>query len=254
MEAIMKQHITLIPLNAQNLVLPIQYNHMIQAMIYNTLDADLGRFLHEKGFNVKKRTFKMFSFSRLMGNYTLNQKEQKISFEGPVNLTISSPYDDFCNSIASGILLKEQVRLGSVLMKVKEVTFEKEIVDTNQIKVNTLSPMVVYSTFFRSDGRKYTCYFQPGEKEHADILESNIRKKYSAFYNEEPPEGCINLKSLGKTRLSVVNYKGTIIKGYSGKFILQGPIPLLQMALDVGLGSKNSQGFGCIKYIKQKRR
>lgn len=250
MEVTMKQHISLIPSNAKNLVLPIQYNHIVQAMIYNSVDADLGQFLHEKGFQVEKRTFKMFAFSRLIGKYNIDKKSQKIYFEGPVTLTISSPYEEFCNSIASGLLLKQQVMLGNTQMKVQEVIFEKEVVDADEIRIITLSPIVIYSTFFRSDGRRYTCYFQPGEKEHGAILDNNIRKKFSAFYDKEPPEGNMFMKSLGRTKLSVINYKSTVIKGYSGKFILSGPIPLLQMALDAGLGSKNSQGFGCIKLIK----
>lgn len=246
----MKQHISLIPSNAKNLVLPIQYNHIVQAMIYNLIDADLGQFLHEKGFQVERRTFKMFAFSRLRGNYNIDKKSQKIYFEGPITLTVTSPYEEFCNSIATGLLLKQRVMLGNTQMKVQEVIFEKEVVDADEIRIITLSPMVVYSTFFRPDGRKYTCYFQPGEKEHDVILDNNIRKKYSAFYEKAPPEGNMVIKSLGRTRLSVINYKGTVIKGYSGRFILSGPTPLLQMALDAGIGSKNSQGFGCIKLIK----
>jgi len=45
----------------------------------------------------------------------------------------------------------------------------------------------------------------------------------------------------------LINYKNTIIKGYSGKMVVTGPIELLQMAVDAGLGSKNGQGFGCVE-------
>jgi len=31
-----------------------------------------------------------------------------------------------------------------------------------------------------------------------------------------------------------------------GNILLRGPSALLQLALDAGIGSKNSQGFGCI--------
>ena len=36
------------------------------------------------------------------------------------------------------------------------------------------------------------------------------------------------------------------IKGWEGRFKLKGPKELLQVALDCGLGAKNSLGFGCI--------
>ena len=31
---------------------------------------------------------------------------------------------------------------------------------------------------------------------------------------------------------------------------MTGPQPLLQMAVDCGLGSKKSQGFGCVEVVK----
>lgn len=70
----MKEIITFYPIDSDKVVLPIQYNHMVQGMIYSILDAELAYFLHEKGFQNQKRTFKMFSFSRLKGSYTLDKK------------------------------------------------------------------------------------------------------------------------------------------------------------------------------------
>ncbi len=50
-------------------------------------------------------------------------------------------------------------------------------------------------------------------------------------------------------RMKIINYKDTIIKGYTGKLRLSGPKELLQLAVDGGIGSKNSQGFGCVEVI-----
>lgn len=246
----MRQHIRFIPKDKQILSLPINYNHMVQAMIYNSLDNDIAEFLHEKGFEHGKRSFKMFTFSRIIGNYSIDKSRGKIIFKGPISLIVSSPYDAFCNSLANGLLLNSQVRLGNNEMKVTDITLEKDIVDDEEIKINTLSPIVVYSTLFRPDGRKYTCYFEPGENDFDEIMANNLRKKYKAFYEMEPPEGQIILKPMRQPRLSVVNYKNTVIKGYSGRFILSGPAPLLQIAVESGLGSKNSQGFGCVRVVK----
>jgi len=44
-----------------------------------------------------------------------------------------------------------------------------------------------------------------------------------------------------------VKYKGTVIKGWMGIYRLKGAVSLLKMALDAGLGAKNSQGFGCVE-------
>jgi CRISPR-associated endoribonuclease Cas6 len=191
----------------------------------------------------------MFTFSRLIGNYTLDKKDGKIIFKGPILLTISSPFDEFCNSIASSLLLNKVINLGNSDVEIEQVTFEKDIVKDNKIKICSLSPIVLYSTLFRPDGRKYTCYFQPGENDYNKLLENNLKKKYMAFYKQEITDGEVKIACLNQPRLSIINYKNTIIKGYTGTFILSGPIPLLQIAVDSGLGSKNSQGFGCVKIL-----
>lgn len=246
----MKQQIYFKPINRNFLVLPIQYNHMIQGMIYDSLKAELADFLHEKGFSNEKRSFKMFTFSRLIGDYTIDKNKEKIIFNDALSLVISSPYEEFCSSLATGLLVKKSIRLGDTELEVVQSIMEKETVKCEEIRIQTLSPIVAYSTFLRPDGRKYTCYFEPGESYYNELIENNLRKKYEAFYKEDAPEGGIMVKALHKPKLSVINYKQTIIKGYSGKYALTGPMPLLQMAVDSGLGSKNSQGFGCIELIK----
>ena len=48
------------------LVLPINYNHIIQAVIYRTLSVmpDYTDFLHNRGYSSGHRQYKMFQFSR----------------------------------------------------------------------------------------------------------------------------------------------------------------------------------------------
>ena len=246
----MRQQIYFLPEGGETLTLPIHYNHIVQAMIYDSLDDDIAYFLHEKGFIHGKRTFKMFTFSRLTGTYSINKKEGKITFTGPVSLVVTSPYSNFCNSLANGLLLKSNVRLGNTKMKVTDITLEKDLIDDKEIRIRTLSPIVVYSTLLRPDGRKYTCYFEPGEKDFDEIMQNNLRKKYKAFHEADPSTGNVSIAPLRQPKLSIINYKNTVIKGYSGTFTLSGPAPLLQIAVESGLGSKNSQGFGCVRVIK----
>lgn len=246
----LRQQIYFLPEDGQTLTLPIHYNHMVQAMIYNSLDEDIAHFLHDKGFIHGKRSFKMFAFSRLMGKYYIDKKEGKITFIGPVSLIVTSPYSNFCNSLANGLLLKSNIRLGTSKVQVTDISLEKDLIDDEKIKIRTLSPIVVYSTLLRPNGRKYTCYFEPGEKDFDEIMENNLRKKYKAFYETNAPDGNISITPLRQPKLSIINYKNTTIKGYSGKFILSGPASLLQIAVESGLGSKNSQGFGCVRLVK----
>lgn len=232
------------------IVLPIQYNHIVQAAIYNSIDADLAVFLHEKGFVDGNRSFKLFAVSLLQGVFQINKERKSISFKDTVQLTVSSPVDVFCQSLANTLLKRGFIRLGETQVPVEKVYAQKLKVEKEMVRLKTLSPVVLYSTLLRPDGRKYTCYFQPGEPDYARLLNSNLQKKFKAFYGTEPPEAAVVVNPWGRQKMHIVNYKGTIIKGYSGILRLSGPIPLLQLAVDSGLGGKNAQCFGCVEFAE----
>ncbi|MHB1127780.1 MAG: CRISPR-associated endoribonuclease Cas6 [Bacillota bacterium] len=227
----------------------MHYNHIIQGAIYNSIDAELAAFLHEQGYIDGKRTFKMFAFSRLRGLYAIDKQLNSIKFTGEIRIIVSSPIDEFCNSLVNTLLTRGSIRLGETELVVEKVYAQQFKVEKEEVPLRTLSPVVLYSTLLRPDGRKYTCYFQPGEPDYDRLLNSNLQKKYRALYRAEPPAGEIRAKALGRQGMNIVNFKGIIIKGYSGNILLTGPIPLLQLAVDGGLGGKNAQGFGCVELI-----
>ena len=55
----------------ENIRLPIHYNYLIQSLIYHSLDEEFAEFLHDQGYEVEKRKFKLFNFSRLLGQYEM---------------------------------------------------------------------------------------------------------------------------------------------------------------------------------------
>lgn len=227
--------------------LPIHYNHIVQAAIYSSIDDGMAAFLHNKGYTFEKRVFKMFSFSQLNGHYILDKNNGKIFFRDEISLTITSPLKEFCQSLVNVLLSRGSMRLGLSEVQMEKVYAEKLRIQGDAAKILVLSPVVLYSTLLRPEGRKYTCYYQPGDPDYNELLDKNLRKKFQSFYGNEPPVGKVSAAPLGRQRMHIVNYRNTIIKGYSGKLTLTGPQPLLQLAVDAGLGGKNSQGFGCIK-------
>lgn len=243
-------HIDFTLRSKSNLEVPITYNHMVQAAVYNAIEPQLASFLHEQGYSSCNRIFKLFAFSRLSGKFQINKARNTISFSEDVKLTISSPVEEFCQSIANGLLTRGRIQLGHNAAEVEKIMVKKFVADQERIILRTLSPIVVYSTLLRPDGRKYTCYYQPGEPDYDELVGNNLRKKYQAFYGQKAPPGEVKVKKLGQMRLHVVSYKDTVIKGYSGRLVLTGPRELLQMAVDAGLGSKNSQGFGCVEVLR----
>ena len=246
----MKIHIELsLHTGTGSIEIPIHYNHIVQGAIYHSIDKELAAFLHDKGFTSGSRTFRMFSFSGLYGQFSMNRVKKTIAFTGRVKLTISSPVDEFCQSVVSTLLTRGSLTLNDFLLEVQQVQIKKMAVTGETVLLQTLSPIVLYSTLLRADGRKYTCYFQPRDPDYEQLLGENLRKKYQAIYNEKPPLGEITVKPVGEQKLKIINYKGFIIKGYAGRIRLEGPQPLLQMAVDGAVGGKNSQGFGCVKVV-----
>lgn len=230
-----------------DIVLPTHYNHILQGFIYNNINADLAEFLHEKGYILKNRNFKLFTYSNILTKGQV--KNSKLFFGKNVEWVVKSPIPEFINSFGTYILQKDDLRLGNNKVTINQTLLSKQKVECEEIAVKTLSPIVAYSTFAKENGSKYTCYFSPHENDFSRIIKENIIKKYTAFYGDLGKDVEFTIQQISNVNLNIVYYKDFLIKGYSGKFKIRGDKRLLELALDAGVGSKNSQGFGCIQQI-----
>ncbi|SET13032.1 CRISPR-associated endoribonuclease Cas6 [Anaerobranca gottschalkii] len=231
--------------------LPIQYNHIVQGFIYENLADEVFRFfIHDEGFEFNKRKFKLFTFSKILGKFVIDKIGNRIIFQSPIKLVISSPIDKFINEFGKALLEKDKFYLGKNNIQISKIEVVNKGNFSDNVKIRTLSPIVIYSTV-EENGKKRTIYHKPGDESFTLLIRRNIEKKYQLLYKKEPPTDDFEIKAanLEKIRLAVINYKNTIIKGYSGDFILKGNPELISLAYDVGLGSKNSQGFGLFDFV-----
>ncbi|UFJ39861.1 CRISPR-associated endoribonuclease Cas6 [Brevibacillus humidisoli] len=226
--------------------LPVHYNHMIQAAIYRNLSPEFASFLHNQGYVIDKRRFPLFVFSRMIGSYTYVPSQKILRFQAPAYLFISSPVSQFIHDMAQ-IFLRDGIQLGRQQLRVTEVETSSINVEQDEIKVQTLSPVVAYSTLLRPDGRKYTLYFPPRTSDFKRIVSENLVRKAKLIYGEETEFEPIDIQEIGTHKKHVTFYKSTVIEAYSGRFHLRGDQRLLQTAVDTGLGSKNSMGFGMVR-------
>lgn len=232
----------------RDIILPISYNHIIQGFIYKNIDKNLANFLHSEGYINKNRTFKLFTFSRILNKGKIEGKS--FNFGKEIEIIISSILDKFCKSIANTMLQSEELYLGRNIVKASQIEIINEKIEKDEITISTLSPIVTYSTFIRENGKKYTCYFEPKEVDFKRIVSENLIRKYNALYNKNLAfEEGVQVLPIGDHKMNIIYYKDFLIKGYSGRFKIIGDKKLLQLATDVGLGSKNSQGFGCIQIL-----
>ncbi|MDQ0285544.1 CRISPR-associated endoribonuclease Cas6 [Desulfofundulus luciae] len=229
--------------------IPVHYGTLLQGLIYHQMQNPVLRtYLHEQGFVLEKRRFKLFTFSRLMGRAVRYDRDSgRLIYTPPLKLVICSPIPFILQELGTGFLRQGQVRLGDVRLEVKEMSAASPRVQTQPVRVRMLSPVVVYSTMESQDGRSYTYYYAPFEPRFTELVGANLVKKHLLIHGRPAPLDGFSIlpAALEERDLKITRYKDIIIKGWMGDYLLQGDPHLLQVALDAGLGAKNSQGYGC---------
>ncbi len=236
------------------LILPIHYNHLVQSMIYASLEVALAHWLHEKGFPYRKRKFKLFTFSRILACKTkFLRKEQKILFYSPIYLKIASVETKLLESLAAHLVREPLIRLGNAECVLKSIEVEMPVKYQRPILVRALSPITIHSTLKTPQGKKKTYFYQPFEEEFSEQIIANLRRKAAAYLGNEPPPlngGYIKPVKVSKQNEAIVNFKGFWIKGWTGVYELNLPKFYFNLAYDAGLGARNSQGFGMVEVVK----
>ena len=237
--------------------LPVHYNHILQGFIYNQLESNLATWLHKEAYRNAKRTYKMFTFSRLHGEYQLNKKTKQLYFSGPISFKLASHNQEVLASFAEHLLKSPNLRLGHNEVQVTGV----EVLKPPRVKpemptcVRMLSPITTYSTFHKPEGGKLTHYYSPHEKDWSAMLLANLTRKAQALEWQLDPDELLNDAYIKPHRVNerdkkVVKYKGFVIEAWMGVYELKLPQAFFELAYDVGLGGKNGQGFGMIEVVE----
>lgn len=233
----------------RDIVLPVHYHHILQGFLYaNISDRDYRDFLHQDGFNYQNRKFKLFTYSRLQGEFRLDQDKARISFKPPVDITVSSPLEPFITDLAETLMKSDELYLGDNHLELKSINVHKPVVFTEKVRVRMISPVVAYTTE-EVKGKKKTTYFSPWDTPFDSLVLGNLHKKYWLLKGEYS-KGDLKVVPCDNRKdrfLKVIKYKNFVIKGYTGVYWLVGDPELMEVAYYTGLGSKNAQGFGCFE-------
>lgn len=222
------------------LVLPINYNHIIQSIIYNALSVmpDYASFLHESGYVRGGRQYKMFSFSQLVGKYRINNK--KIIFDSCVEFKVRSPEPLLINLLDVSFC-NYGISFGNNHFENVETVLSDYTVENHNLVIKMLSPLTVYST---DNFTEETYYFSPFEAQFYEAVSQNFVRKYKTFFGIIPQEPIRMYSTEKNIRKFVTRYQGKYIIAWFGTFILTGERKYLDFLYQAGLGSRNSQGFG----------
>jgi len=234
--------------------LPVQYGPLLQGLVYRQMENPVLRsYLHEQGFALGKRRFKLFTFSRLTGRaVSYDRVSGRLVLTPPLRLVVCSPIPFILQELGTGFLRQGRVRLGDVFLEVKEMATAAPRATGQAIRVRMLSPLVTYSTLSGTDGRSYTYYYSPFEPRFEELVGANLAKKHLLIHGRPAPGDGFGIRPVRveDRDLKITRYKETVIKGWMGEYELRGDPGFLQVALDAGLGAKNSQGYGCCELVR----
>lgn len=241
--------------SGQPVVMPVSYQALIQALIYNHLEKEEAAWLHDQGFAYENRRFKLFVFSAILENGDFREKDKTLLFPTTISFIVSSPVDWILKQLAENFIMSEQVRLGQCEFIVNSVEIlQSPVFESNSIIVKALTPIEVHSTFETATGKKKTHFYSPFESDFSDLINKNIKKKWQSFTSEECPYDLAIKPLFSDKNNEKVRYFGngpnkTLVKGWLGRFRLKGESELLRFACDAGLGSRNSMGFGMVEIV-----
>ncbi len=188
----------------KGLLLPLHYNSLLQAWLYNTFSNKIAKFLHREGFSLDKRHFKLFVFSRILekgekvhgkeltllksdlgidSNFIFKTKrsmnvEEALYFRDGFSFYFSSPKNFLIEDMARRTVLQS----GFVFLNQNVFVESVEVLQTptfsKKIKIKMLSPVAIYTTIETINAKKLTYYYSPHEKEFSILAQKNAEKKY----------------------------------------------------------------------------
>lgn len=224
--------------------LPVQYNHIVQAVLLKWLRDDT---LHDGGYENEKRMYKMYTFSNLYGYYRYERASRRIVFLDQIQIYLS-----FYDMSEHAIILKNirenrGIELSGVQMPLVDCSLVQETYGEECV-VKTLSPVTIHSTMQTAQGKQKTYYYSPLERDFSDMIRENLLRKYEAFHGYLPENQEFSIEPLNKKQLKEVHiyYKNFAMRGWNGRFIMRGTDELIELALLAGIGARNSIGLGCI--------
>ncbi|BCU70078.1 CRISPR-associated endoribonuclease Cas6 [Stygiolobus caldivivus] len=220
--------------------IPVHYNYYLQSFFYKSFPGKVRKDIHDSGVRLGPRKFKMFTFSRVYGDF--ERRGDRLYYKDYVYFAFSSALSKLVKYVYERVNAEPQFNIGKAKLEVDKMAmreFDKELAKRGSFY--TLSPVVVT----KKTGDTSNYYF-PHQLEYTYLLQMNAKRKVLALTGKA-------LKTDIEVRFdnwkrAVVRYKGTRVEGARGKLKVRGPLTALKVVYEAGLGVKNSQGFGMLEY------
>jgi CRISPR-associated endoribonuclease Cas6 len=232
-----------------DIMLPIHHNSTLQGLIYSIFSESVSNHLHDKGFLHKKRSFKLFHFSRIIEKGTIVQgRNQKyFKFGRYISFYIASPINSNIEDFGEETFTKREFLLSNQILYLSRIEIIMPPVFTPCMRVKMISPVTMYSTLTNHENKKVVHYYNPNEEMFNTLIESNLKKKLEIVTRKDAKNLAFYMKpflfSFQRNR-KVIIMKESPIECWTGVYVLYGNPELLKISYEAGLGCKNSIGMG----------
>lgn len=245
--------------------LPINNNHLLSSFIYNIVDqgsSEYAQRLHQQGYRLANRAFKLFTFSPLYlphsRKWLLHDNGTMSTGESLLHVTISSPKEEFIEHLVVGLMRETRIWVGNERFHVETVRKLDPPEYSDEMPFIMLSPVVCTT---KHEPEQYPQYLYPGDTEFKRVLLENLCRKYQALNGKAFPCDEVEIDFVldadyvkrmnGKVQKLITLKEGhsdeTKIKGTLAPFRIRAPRELIEIGYECGFGEKNSQGFGMVK-------
>lgn len=261
----MRLELTLKPLH-KNYIVPFNYNYQISSAIYRIFQNSSPEFsywLHAKGWiGSDNKPIKMFNFSKLFFQ-EVNADNDILIAKGYCKFFLTSPIEEkIIQHFILGIMHSNDLIITSKKSEAKFRIISADIIPnpnfSDNMKFIMLSP-TTSSITIEKEGKKSIQYLLPDSKEIKKALIKNLQKKYELIYQQKY-NGNIELdfdwdyinKRGGVEKITKLitvkeDTKNEIkIRGFICPIIVNATSEINKIAYELGIGEKNSLGFGML--------
>ncbi len=260
----MRLHLTLH--NKPGSRLSLNYRYELSAAVYKILeraDPAFSAWLHDVGFPLEARKFKLFAISSLhFGEGFRTRREGGTVSLGPrQDLTLSFFVTEAVEKFVMGVFQEQRFGIGTkglppVDFSIESVEVEPAPVFGTVMRFRTLSPIVL-SRY--EEGKRYEQYMSPEEPGYGEQFFSNLLNKYESARlaglvpTLSHPSNSLHFHLLNHPQKRGVEVKAgtkeqTKVIGYEYEFELEGPEELLRFGYEAGMGLDQPM-MGCVGVV-----
>ena len=244
---------------------PVDYQSYLSSWIYKRIaggDREFANFLHEQGYRMGHRKFKLFNFSLIdLRPYLLHKYRGVFELQGSfVSFEFGCALPGIAAPLIKGIFRDATAGLGDKINRVDFVVSHIELLpepgfcEVMDYRVQSLCLV----TRAPQGEERHGQYLFPGDETYTHRLEENLMNKYQtvgralavAGANEDLPSITVEVGQdyrEKKIRLKPFTPQQTDIKGGSEfECRINAPVEVQKVVWGVGLGEKGSMGCGWV--------